>query len=80
MTLPAPETKIVDTWRIACDGGSAGLGHPRVWLMIPHDTGWVDCSYCDARYIHREYAEKGAEGLEEITRGQDRSGQENETR
>ena len=43
MTIDAPETKTVDSYRIACDGGEGALGHPRVWLSIPHDTGWVEC-------------------------------------
>lgn len=48
----APETEIVSRWKIACDGGEGALGHPRVWLVIPHDTGWTECPYCDKRYIH----------------------------
>lgn len=47
---PAPETQVVTQSRIACDGGGVALGHPRIWLSIPHDTGWVDCPYCDKRY------------------------------
>ena len=27
------------------------LGHPRVWLQIPDDTGFVECGYCDKRFI-----------------------------
>ena len=54
MTIPAPETKIVDKRRIACDGGEGALGHPRVWLQIPEDTNWVECPYCDARYVYGE--------------------------
>jgi uncharacterized Zn-finger protein len=50
MTIPAPETKIVDQWKVACDGGEGALGHPRVWLTIPHDTKYVECPYCDCRY------------------------------
>ncbi len=50
MTRPAPETKIVDQGRVACDGGEGPLGHPRVWLSIPQDRGWVECPYCDCRY------------------------------
>ena len=55
MTIAPPETKIVTTWRVACDGGSPALGHPRVWLQVPHDTGWVDCGYCDCRYVHDDF-------------------------
>lgn len=55
MTIAPPETKIVTSYRVACDGGEAALGHPRVWLMIPQDTGWVECPYCDAKYIHADH-------------------------
>ncbi|MBR9764168.1 MAG: zinc-finger domain-containing protein [Rhodobacteraceae bacterium] len=51
MPIEAPETKIVETAKVACDGGEAALGHPRVWLHIPADTGFVECGYCDAKYI-----------------------------
>ena len=51
MTIDAPETKIVETARVACDGGEGALGHPRVWLQIPDETGWVECPYCDCKFI-----------------------------
>ena len=51
MTLPAPEIQTVTSWKVACDGDEArGLGHPRVWLAIPRDAGWVECGYCDKRF------------------------------
>lgn len=50
MSTPAPETIIVTTWKVACDGGEGALGHPRVWLTIPQETGWVECGYCDRKY------------------------------
>lgn len=58
MTIAPPETHIVNAHRISCDGGEGALGHPRVWLQIPHDTGWVECPYCDAKYVHRDFEEK----------------------
>jgi len=57
MTTDAPETEIVTATRIACDGGGGALGHPRVWLMIPPDKGWVECGYCDKKFIHADFAE-----------------------
>lgn len=48
---PPPETKVVSTTRICCDGGGGALGHPRVWLSIDPDLGWVECGYCDKRFI-----------------------------
>ncbi|MEM0977912.1 MAG: zinc-finger domain-containing protein [Pseudomonadota bacterium] len=47
--LEAPEVIEVETYRIACDGGEGG--HPRVWLQIPKEVGWVECPYCDAKYV-----------------------------
>ncbi|MBK6707025.1 MAG: zinc-finger domain-containing protein [Sphingomonadales bacterium] len=50
----APETILIRTHRIACDGSGEGvpaaLGHPRVWLEID-ESGMVECGYCDRRYI-----------------------------
>ena len=55
MMIEAPETKIVDKTRVACDGGGGALGHPRVWLQIPADIGWVECPYCDCKYVHSDF-------------------------
>ena len=51
MPIDAPETQTVTSWKVACDGGEGALGHPRVWLSIPQDTGFVECGYCDKRYV-----------------------------
>lgn len=50
-THAAPETETVMASKVACDGGEGALGHPRVWLVIPEETGWIDCPYCDKRYV-----------------------------
>ena len=60
MSLPPPETSLVETHRVNCDGASgirggerfrpAALGHPRVWLEID-EHGYVDCGYCDRRFV-----------------------------
>lgn len=50
MTLPAPETLYVENSQVACDGGEAALGHPRVYLKMDA-RGAIDCPYCDRRYI-----------------------------
>ena len=49
-TLPsdAPETVYVETETVRCDGGESG--HPRVYLNLNKD-GWIDCPYCDKRFI-----------------------------
>ncbi len=58
MVTQAPETRIVDTYRISCDGGEGALGHPRVWLQIPPQVGVVECPYCDARLVHKDFEGK----------------------
>ncbi len=55
-----PETTLVTTRRVWCDGSgdiraganfrAASLGHPRVWMQID-EKGYVDCGYCDRRFI-----------------------------
>ncbi|APG45562.1 zinc-finger domain-containing protein [Phaeobacter porticola] len=57
MTIQAPETKIVESYRIACDGSEGALGHPRVYLQIPEADGFVECPYCDCRYVHKDAAD-----------------------
>lgn len=47
--MDPPEVETVTTTRIACDGGT--LGHPRVWLQIDPAIGWVECGYCDKRFV-----------------------------
>ncbi|MFV0385115.1 zinc-finger domain-containing protein [Paracoccus sp. (in: a-proteobacteria)] len=52
MKMPAPETVTVTSRKVACDGDDAlGLGHPRVWLVIAPEQGFVDCPYCDKRFV-----------------------------
>jgi NADH dehydrogenase (ubiquinone) Fe-S protein 6 len=60
MSIPPPETQLVDSRRVSCDGASgirggadyrpAALGHPRVFLEID-EHGFVDCGYCDRRFV-----------------------------
>lgn len=50
----APETILVRSHRIACDGSGESvppaLGHPKVWLEID-ESGAVECGYCDRRFV-----------------------------
>ncbi len=46
----APETFEVTTRSVSCDGGGGALGHPKVYLQIG-DEGFVDCPYCDRRFV-----------------------------
>ena len=58
--FPAPETIVVRTGRIACDGVGGALGHPRVWLEMGEAT-FVECPYCDRRFV----LAAGSEGPED---------------
>jgi NADH dehydrogenase (ubiquinone) Fe-S protein 6 len=68
--IAPPETTLVETRRVSCDGsggirGGAGyrpsaLGHPRVWLEID-EHGYVDCGYCDRRFVLKGGPADGAD-------------------
>ena len=49
MSRPAPETVETEKTLVSCDGGA--LGHPLVWLQIDPKIGWVECGYCDKRFV-----------------------------
>ena len=55
MTVEAPEIIEVDSTRVCCDGGGGTLGHPRVYLEMG-DENFVECPYCDRRFVLREGA------------------------
>src|SRR4051794_30674573 len=57
---PVPERVTVRTKRVACDGVGGALGHPRVWMEMG-ESGFVECPYCDRRFV----LVAGAEGLED---------------
>jgi uncharacterized Zn-finger protein len=58
--LPAPETIVVRSGRVACDGVGGALGHPRVWLEMG-EASFVECPYCDRRFV----LPTGSEGTED---------------
>lgn len=58
MTQDSREVEIVSAWRVACDGGEGPLGHPRVWLSLSRETGYVICPYCDKMYVHEDFADE----------------------
>lgn len=80
-SLPPPEVKVVTAWRVACDGGEGALGHPRVYYTIPREQGFVDCGYCDARFLHADFAQAeasvtptpGSPGIEDHSQPADRN-------
>jgi uncharacterized Zn-finger protein len=59
MSHPAPEVVEVTSTRIACDGGDGAAGHPRVWLQIDPSKGYVECGYCDRKFVLKEGAGHG---------------------
>jgi uncharacterized Zn-finger protein len=51
---PPPEVFRVSTAAVACDGSGEvepALGHPRVYLRIDPAAGFVECGYCDRRFV-----------------------------
>lgn len=55
MPVEAPEIIQVDETRVRCDGGEGPLGHPRVFLEMG-DENFVECPYCDRRFVLRDGA------------------------
>ena len=46
--MEPPESIEVTKLEVSCDGGP--LGHPMVYLHIGAQ-GWVECPYCDRRFV-----------------------------
>ena len=46
------ETILVDTRKVACNGGGGALGHPRVYLRIKDDAREIECPYCSRLFIN----------------------------
>lgn len=52
--FPPPEVIRVTTDWVACDGSgevSPELGHPRIYLRMDPELGFVECGYCDRRFV-----------------------------
>lgn len=51
---PPPELIRTKHHRVHCDGSGQvypALGHPRVYYQIDDEIGFVDCGYCDRRFV-----------------------------
>ena len=48
--VPPAEEIVVNTKRVACDGGGGALGHPLVYMDMGGDDH-VECGYCDRRFV-----------------------------
>ena len=55
MNAPLPPEVIrVSTESVACDGSgevAPALGHPRIYLRMDGELGFVECGYCDRRFV-----------------------------
>jgi uncharacterized Zn-finger protein len=52
--IPPPEVIRIESVQVACDGSgdiSPALGHPRVFLRVEPELGYVECGYCDRRFV-----------------------------
>jgi uncharacterized Zn-finger protein len=58
-----PEVIVVDEHRVACDGVGGALGHPRVYLEMG-ERGFVECGYCDRRFVLSSHAHGESERLD----------------
>ena len=64
MAIDPPEITIVDddVETVGCDGGGGALGHPMTYYSFgTHD--YVECSYCDRRFVKRRAAATAAGGV-----------------
>ncbi len=52
MLADPPEVFFVESTRVACDGGGGALGHPLVYMEMG-DSPYVECGYCDRRFVLR---------------------------
>jgi uncharacterized Zn-finger protein len=55
-----PEVFTVESTRVACDGGGGALGHPLVWMEMG-DSDFVECGYCDRRFVLKGRGDREAE-------------------
>jgi uncharacterized Zn-finger protein len=58
--IPPPEDIIVSSKRVACDGGGGALGHPLVYMDMGGEN-FVECGYCDRRFVLDTQAEPESE-------------------
>jgi uncharacterized Zn-finger protein len=56
--IPAPEVISVSSRKVKCDGGGGALGHPVVWYDMGEED-FVECLYCDRRFVLADDAKGG---------------------
>ena len=65
--IPPPEEIVVSTKRVACDGGGGVLGHPLVYMDMGEDD-FVECGYCDRRFVLSAHHHAESEYLDPAAR------------
>ena len=60
MLADPPEVFVAESTRVACDGGGGALGHPLVWMEMG-DSDFVECGYCDRRFVLKGRGDREAE-------------------
>ena len=47
--------KNVFSLRVSCSGETNNSeGHPLVWLQIDEELGYVNCPYCEMKFVYQE--------------------------
>tara|TARA_S200000501_G_C20166056_1_gene458058 strand:- start:28 stop:216 length:189 start_codon:yes stop_codon:yes gene_type:complete len=47
---------------VSCNGlDEGGSGHPKVWLKIKETETFIDCPYCEIRFLKKEDTNKDNE-------------------
>ena len=44
------EEIIVHNHSVSCDGGGGAVGHPKIYLQIAPEKGYITCPYCSRNY------------------------------
>src|SRR5258706_9601361 len=57
MPVDAPEIVEVEDTKVSCEGVGGALGHPKVYLEMG-DENFVECPYCDRRFVLKAGAER----------------------
>lgn len=65
--IPPPEQIVVAAKRVACDGGGGALGHPLVYMDMG-DENFVECAYCDRRFVLSDHPVSENEYLDPAAR------------
>ncbi len=64
-SIDTPEIVVVNRTRVACDGSGGALGHPKVYLEMG-EQDFVECGYCDRRFVLSPEAKAARERGEAI--------------